>query len=65
MAETRSPLRDKPLRNPGQSVREQRLDFAYDKVFAPALLAFVMLYVAGTDWFATSFRSSRCRGPRH
>lgn len=51
MEQTRSPLKDKPLRNPGQSIREQRLDFAYDKVLVPALLAFVMLYVAGTDWF--------------
>lgn len=55
MAETRSPLKDKPLRNPGQSVREQRLDFAHDKVLAPALLAFVMLYVAGTDWYRYFF----------
>jgi Nuclease-related domain len=55
VAETRSPLKDKPLRNPGQSVREQRLDFAYDKVLAPALVAFVMLYVAGTDWFRYFF----------
>lgn len=55
MTETRSPLKDKPLRNPGQSVREQRLDFAYDKVMAPALMAFVFLYVAGTDWYRYFF----------
>jgi hypothetical protein len=51
MLETRSPLKDKPLRNPGQSVREQRFDFAYDKVLAPFLMALLMVYVAGMDWY--------------
>jgi hypothetical protein len=55
VSETRSPLKDKALRNPGQSVREQRLSFAYDKVFAPTLMAFVMVYVAGTDWYRYFF----------
>lgn len=55
MADRRSPLKDKPLRNPGQSVREQRLDFAYDKVWVPAVMAFLLLYVAGTDWFRYFF----------
>lgn len=51
MAETKSPLKDKPLRNPGQSVREQRIDFAYDKVLAPFFMALLMIYVAGMDWY--------------
>jgi hypothetical protein len=50
-ADTRSPLKDKPLRNPGQSVREQRFDFAYDKVLAPLFMALLMIYVAGMDWY--------------
>lgn len=52
---SRSPLRDKPLRNPGQSVREQRLDFAYDKILAPAMIGFVMIYLAGMDWYRYFF----------
>lgn len=51
MAEKRSPLKDKPLRNPGQSVREQRMDFAYDKILAPVLIALLMIYMAGMDWY--------------
>jgi hypothetical protein len=51
MADTRSPLKDKPLRTPGQSVREHRHDFAYDKLLAPILLALMMAYVAGMDWY--------------
>lgn len=50
MAKTRTPLKDKPLRNPGQSVRQQRLDLAHDKLLAPALFAFLAIYVAGLDW---------------
>jgi hypothetical protein len=55
MAEKRSPLKDKPLRNPGQSVREQRLDFTYDKVLAPMMMAMIALYMAGTDWYRYFF----------
>lgn len=58
MSETRSPLKDKPLRNPGQSVREQRFDLAYDKILAPFLLAALMSYVAGTDWLRYFFPST-------
>ena len=57
MAETRSPLKDKPLRNPGQSVREQRFDLAHDKVLAPFVMALLMTYVAGMDWFRYWFPS--------
>lgn len=51
MAETRSPLKDKPLRNPGQSVREQRFDLFYDKLLAPALLAMLLLYWTISEWW--------------
>lgn len=50
MFEKRSPLKDKPLRNPGQSVREQRLDMLYDKLFGPTLIACLLLVYAGTEW---------------
>lgn len=37
MAESRSPLKDKPLRNPGQSVHEQRMDIVWDKALSKFL----------------------------
>jgi hypothetical protein len=58
MAETRSPLKDKPLRNPGQSVHEQRTDLAYDKLITPMLMALLMSYMAGMDWFRHYFPST-------
>lgn len=58
MAETKSPLKDKPLRNPGQSVREQRFDLAYDKILAPILMAVMMGYWAIVDWVRYFFPSA-------
>lgn len=55
MTKKRSPLKDKPLRNPGQSVREHRMDFAYDKIIAPVLIALLLIYVAGMDWYRYFF----------
>jgi hypothetical protein len=63
MSESRSPLKDKPLRNPGQSVREQRADLAYDKILAPLLMAVLMLYVAGMDWLRYYFPSTSLPWP--
>lgn len=54
---SRSPLKDKPLRNPGQSVREQRLDLAYDKILAPAMGAMMVSLWAAMDWFRYFFPS--------
>ena len=59
MADSRSPLKAKPLRNPGQSVREQRMDIAFDKVMGPALLALVLVMFAGMDWLRYFFPSPR------
>lgn len=50
MAETRSPLKDKPLRNPGQSVREHRLDLFFDKLFGPGLAVGIFLFWAIIEW---------------
>lgn len=50
MAETRSPLKDKPMRNPGQSVREQRDDLVFDKLLAPMMIALMLIVLAVTDW---------------
>jgi hypothetical protein len=57
MAETRSPLKDKPLRNPGQSVREQRLDILLDKLMAPMLYACLFVVWAGMEWMRFYFPS--------
>lgn len=50
MPPTRSPLKDKPLRNPGQSVREQRFDLAYEKILGPILAALMVVVWAGMEW---------------
>jgi len=50
MPETRSPLKDKPLRNPGQSVRRARLDIVFDKLMAPLLSLMVILTWAIVEW---------------
>lgn len=48
----RSPLeRNKPLRTPGQSLTEQLHSEAYDHIFAPAILALMMIIMAGMEWF--------------
>jgi hypothetical protein len=51
MSEPRSPLKDKPLRNPGQSVREQRVALAIDKLLPP-FSAFLLLFgFAMLEWW--------------
>lgn len=49
--ESRSPIRDKPLRNPGQSIDDQLDDMLYDKLFAPFTLALFFSIVAGLEWW--------------
>jgi len=45
-----SPIKDKPLRNPGQSLDEQRDDLLYNKVLAPSLYALFLVLLAGLEW---------------
>lgn len=52
MNEKRSPLKDKPLRNPGQSLDRQRFDLAYDKILTPFLLALLLTVMAGLEWWS-------------
>jgi len=47
---SRSPLKDKPLRNPGQSVRRARLDIVFDQLMAPLLVLMVILTWAMVEW---------------
>jgi len=51
MEQTRSPIKDKPLRNPGQSVREQRVDLAYDKLLAPGIVVLMLALWTAHEWF--------------
>jgi hypothetical protein len=56
-SETRSPLKDRPLRNPGQSVEAQRNDLLYDKFLAPVLMATMLVLLAGFEWWRYFFPS--------
>ena len=46
----RSPLKDKPLRLPGQSVEEQRRKLIEDRFEMPAFVAVVLFIIAGMEW---------------
>lgn len=47
----RSPLKGRPLRNPGQSLDEQIRDATYDTLVWPVLFALFLLLWAGMEWF--------------
>jgi hypothetical protein len=52
MAEpSRSPIKDKPLRFPGQSCQEERAKLISDKLESWLLWAVFMLVLAGWEWF--------------
>ena len=46
----RSPLKDKPLRTPGQSLDEKLDDVLYDNALAPMMLAGVLIILACLEW---------------
>lgn len=48
---TRSPLKDKPLRLPGQSLQEERQRLLEDKVETWLLLSGVLILFAAMEWF--------------
>jgi hypothetical protein len=48
---TRSPLKDKPLRLPGQSIQEEREDIIEDAVGQPLMLALFFVLIAGLEWW--------------
>jgi hypothetical protein len=48
---TRSPLKDRPLRLPGQSVAEERNELVEDAVGQPLLLALFFIVLAGLEWW--------------
>ncbi len=51
MRKTKSPLKDKPLRNPGQSIDEQLRDLFDDRLLAPLMIALFLLLLAGMEWW--------------
>jgi hypothetical protein len=50
-SKTRSPLKDKPLRLPGQSVSEERENLMEDAVGQPMTLALFLVVIAGLEWW--------------
>lgn len=49
---TRSPLKDKPLRNPGQSLEEERRKLLEDKLETPAIVAIGFLGITWMEWWS-------------
>lgn len=47
----KSPLKDKPLRNPGQSGDEHIQDFLLDKIMPPIIFACGMVFLAFAEWY--------------
>jgi Nuclease-related domain len=48
---SRSPLTDKPLRNPGQSLERQRDGILYEKILFPALMAWFLICFIAWEWW--------------
>ena len=46
-----SPIKDRPLRNPGQSLEEELDDLIYDRVLWPLLIAVFVIVLAGLEWW--------------
>ena len=51
MSIKRSPLKDRPLRNPGQSLDEEIGDVSYDYIVWPTLFATFLVILAALEWF--------------
>jgi len=52
MKKVKSPLKDKPLHNPGQSSDEYIRDYRDDKMLSPMLFAFGMILIALMEWYS-------------
>ncbi len=46
----RSPLKDRPLRSPGQSLDKQIQDLVYDYLLWPMIFAVIMISFAALEW---------------
>ena len=47
----KSPIKQKPLRNPGESLKQQIDDIFYDDIFLYVMLSTFMLITAGLEWW--------------
>jgi hypothetical protein len=50
MRNKHSPLKDRPLRNPGQSLDAQIQDLVTDYALGPVLFALLTLFLAALEW---------------
>lgn len=57
MTQERTPLKGKPLRNPGQSVRDERVDILFDKLMGPMLVVLMLASGALIEWMRYLFPS--------
>ena len=48
---TKSPIKDKPLRSPGQSLEEERRKLFEDKLETPFVLALFFTFLAALEWW--------------
>ncbi|MCH8500781.1 MAG: NERD domain-containing protein [Aliidiomarina sp.] len=51
----KSPLKAKPLKNPGESLEQRRIDVAVDRVFFPLTVAIMMFFWALYEWYRWLF----------
>lgn len=54
-APTRSPLKKRPLRNPGESLQDQIYELAYEKLMLWLLVAFFAVFMAALEWWRAYF----------
>ena len=48
---TKSPIKDKPLRSPGQSLEEERYKLFEDKLETPMVLVVAFIAITGMEWW--------------
>ena len=51
----KSPLKDNPLRNPGQSLDKEIFDFFYDEMLMYFVIAITAVAMALAEWFRWYF----------
>jgi hypothetical protein len=56
-AKTKSPIKSKTLRNPGQSLEQQRNELIYDKIMGYFLYAAFALILCGMEWSRWYFKT--------
>jgi hypothetical protein len=50
-ANLRSPIKDNPLRNPGQSLDKALFNLNFDKILTPFTVLIFALILAGLEWW--------------